>query len=226
VLFDLDGVLVDSRAAIAHCMNHALVNGGHPRQPESELVRFIGPPLAVAFAELTSEAVGSAAVAACVTAYRDVYADVSVRDTRVFAGIPDVLSELGARHRLAVATSKPAAFADPILEALGLRHHFEVVAGPSLGALAEPKTATIGRALGELGADAGVMVGDRSFDVLGAHDHGLQAVGVTWGIGSADELAAAGADVTVDTPAALPAAVAELAGATRRAAPGGRGASS
>lgn len=212
MLFDLDGVLVDSRAAIAHCMNHALANRGHPRKPESELLRFIGPPLAVAFAELTSEAVQSAAVAACVSAYRDVYADVSLRDTRVFAGIRNALTELAARHRLAVATSKPAAFAEPILVALGLRDHFQVVAGPTLGALAEPKTATIGRALGELGATSAVMVGDRSFDVRGAQDHGLPSVGVTWGIGSADELVAAGADLMVDTPAELPAAVAALIG--------------
>jgi phosphoglycolate phosphatase len=223
VLFDLDGVLVDSRAAIAHCINHALANHGHPQQPENELLRFIGPPLAVAFAELTSQPVESAAVAACVSAYRDVYADVSLRDTRVFAGIPDALAELGARHRLAVATSKAAAFAEPILDALGLRGPFQVVAGPTLGALAEPKTATIGRALRELGAATAIMVGDRSFDVLGAQDHGLLTVGVTWGIGSADELAAAGADITVDTPAELRAAVAAL---TRRAAPFGRGASS
>ena len=45
VLFDLDGVLLDSAAAIIGCINAALVElGEEPRPPES-LRRFVGPPL-------------------------------------------------------------------------------------------------------------------------------------------------------------------------------------
>ncbi len=51
------------------------------------------------------------------------------------------------------------------------------------------------------------MVGDRHVDMEAARAHGLRAVGVTWGFGTAEELRAAGADVLVDTPAELPAAV-------------------
>jgi len=47
------------------------------------------------------------------------------------------------------------------------------------------------------------MIGDRSFDVLAAREHGLVAVGATWGIGSVDELTGAGADVLVSDPAEL-----------------------
>ncbi|HSD80145.1 MAG TPA: HAD hydrolase-like protein, partial [Solirubrobacteraceae bacterium] len=70
VLLDLDGVLVDSRAAIAGSINHALATQGLAPRPGPELDRWIGPPLAVAFAELTGRPVDSALVAACVRAYR------------------------------------------------------------------------------------------------------------------------------------------------------------
>jgi phosphoglycolate phosphatase len=210
VLFDLDGVLVDSRGAITGCINHALAARGLPERPQGDLQRFIGPPLAVAFAELTSEPVESDLVAACVSAYRGRYADVSLRETEVFDGIREVLRQLADDHRLAVATSKPRAMAEPILEVLGLREHFEVVAGPDLGALAETKAATIRSALDALGPVRAVMVGDRSFDIRGAHAHGLAAIGVAWGIGGADELTAAGADVVVASPAGLPAAIGAL----------------
>jgi phosphoglycolate phosphatase len=210
VLFDLDGVLVDSRAAITACINHALVARGLAALPVRDLHRLIGPPLAVAFAELTAEPVESAAVADCVSAYRDRYSHVSLTDTEVFPGIADALEALRGERRLAVATSKPHVMAEPILRAVGLRDFFELVAGPEMGALAETKTVTIGSALAALGTPAAVMVGDRSFDIRGAQAHGLATVGVTWGIGDADELAAAGADVIVDTPAELPAAVAGL----------------
>jgi phosphoglycolate phosphatase len=208
VLFDLDGVLVDSRAAISGAMNHALAANGFALRAEAELYRFIGPPLAVGFAELTAQPLESAAVVACVTAYRERYAITSLTETEVFPGIEDALDDLGQRHRLAVATSKALALAEPLLAGLGLLKRFEVVAGPDLTARVEDKSTTIGAALEALDVERGIMVGDRSFDIAGARAHGLAAVGVTWGIGSAAELAAA--DAIVDEPAQLPSLVGRL----------------
>ncbi len=45
------------------------------------------------------------------------------------------------------------------------------------------------------------MVGDRSFDVLGAHANSIPAIGVTWGT---DDQASAGAELVINVPAALP----------------------
>ena len=39
-----------------------------------------------------------------------------------------------------------------------------------------------------------VMVGDRRFDVVGAHENGLPAIGVLYGYGGREELENAGAD--------------------------------
>jgi phosphoglycolate phosphatase len=209
VIFDLDGVLVDSRAAITGAMNRALAANGFPQRSAAELYRFIGPPLALGFADLTAEPADSDAVVACVASYRDRYAVSSLTETVVFAGIPEALGELSRDHRLAVATSKAQLLAEPLLAALGLRERFEVVVGTDMTARVESKTATIGRALATLQAkSAAVMVGDRSFDVAGAHAHGLRAIGVTWGIGSTDELAAA--DAIAHEPSALPATIARL----------------
>jgi phosphoglycolate phosphatase len=69
-LFDLDGVLVDSRATFARCVNHALAGLGLPERAADGLHRFIGPPLADTFAELTASPPDSAPVAACLAAYR------------------------------------------------------------------------------------------------------------------------------------------------------------
>ena len=58
------------------------------------------------------------------------------------------------------------------------------------------KADVIAYALETLGTepDAAVMVGDRRFDVAGAHENGLPAIGVLYGYGSREELSAAGAD--------------------------------
>jgi phosphoglycolate phosphatase len=209
VLFDLDGVLVDSRGPISSCINHALAAHGLPERDPVDLYRYIGPPLLHAFAELLAQPVESPAVARCAETYRERYADASLTETAVTPGIADVLGTLrdGGR-RLGVATSKPRPFAEPLLDVLGMRAYFDVVAGPELDASGEDKITTVGAALRALGADRGAMVGDRSFDMLAARAHGLRAVGVGWGIGSRAELEAAGAERIVATPAELPAAVA------------------
>jgi phosphoglycolate phosphatase len=211
VIFDLDGVLVDSRAVFASCVNHAFAKLGLPTRSDADLLPYIGPPFAYAFGELLGVAHDAPIVTACIDGYRERYATASLTETTVAPGIPEALDALDG-HRLAVATSKPKAFADPLLAAMGIAAHFAVVAGPDLAARAEDKTETLGRALRELGPTRAVMVGDRSFDILAAHAHGLPAIGVTWGIGTALELTEAGAERIIHTPGELSAAAAVLLG--------------
>lgn len=51
-----------------------------------------------------------------------------------------------------------------------------------------------------------VMVGDRSYDILGGHAEGLKVIGVLYGYGDLKELSEAGADAL----ATIPQEVAEL----------------
>lgn len=207
VIFDLDGVLIDSRRAITGCINHALAARGLPTRPEVDLYRYVGPPLAMSFADLLGEDEESEDVGACVATYRSRYAEASLRETVAVPGISAVLAELAADYRLAVATSKPLAFARPLLDRLDLTRRFVALAGPDLAVRGEDKATTIRAVLTRLGTRTAVMVGDRSFDVLGAHANGIPAIGVTWGIGDRAELASAGADLVTHVPVALPVAV-------------------
>jgi phosphoglycolate phosphatase len=205
VLFDLDGVLVDSRVAISRSMNHALRSCGLEAWPEARLHPLIGPPLHDAFGQVLAEQGGDPElVDACVARYRERYVDACVEETLANAGLAETLAELAGRLALGVATSKPEAYAVPILETLELAHFFGAVVGPSLDARSEPKTRTVARALLALGAPGPVaMVGDRLHDVVAGRANGLATVGVTWGIGSRDELRDAGADHVIDAPAEL-----------------------
>lgn len=45
-----------------------------------------------------------------------------------------------------------------------------------------------------------VMVGDRSYDILGGHAEGLKVLGVLYGYGDLKELSEAGADALATTP--------------------------
>jgi phosphoglycolate phosphatase len=206
ILFDLDGVILDSREAITTSLDHALAAHDVPEPPAAELHRFIGPALADAFAELLSESRESELVVGCVTAYRAHYPDESLRSTILVPGIAEVIEDLARTHQLAIASSKPVAFSEPILEQFGLRHHFETVAGPDLNPFGETKAATIATALETVGRPA-VMVGDRRHDIEGALANGIPCIGVLWGIGSEAELRGAGAAALVDRPADVPDAI-------------------
>ena len=103
VLFDLDGVLVDSRAAITGCINHALVEHEFAARPPESLHRFIGPSLADAFAELTDHPSESAVAASCLASYRERYAEASLQETVATPGIEIALGDLSQRYRLAVS---------------------------------------------------------------------------------------------------------------------------
>jgi phosphoglycolate phosphatase len=206
VCLDLDGCLVDSRSAIATCLNVGLEAVGVAPRPVVELHPLIGPPLLESYQALLSAAGRDLADAdRCIAAYREAYRDVSLSHTTVVPGIPEMLAALGRGRTLAVVTSKPAAFATPIVEELGLAPALAAVHGPALDALREPKAVTLSRALAEVAPDVPAsrtaMVGDRHHDVDAGRACGTRTVGVTWGIGDAVELA--GADVIVDEPAEL-----------------------
>jgi phosphoglycolate phosphatase len=206
VLFDLDGVLLDSRTAIRRCIEHALRAHDVPVPAAARLEGYIGPPLIDAFAELA----GRDRAASCLAAYRERYVTTFLDETTVVPGVREALAAVAAQVPVAVATTKPHAFARPLCERLGLAPHLRAIAGPELDAPDEVKTVTIERALAALGLRPGAdatMVGDRRHDAEAARANGLPCVGVLWGIGDEAELRAAGADPIVADPLELPAAL-------------------
>ena len=203
VIFDFDGVLVDSYRAVTGAINAALLEHGLAAREPAELRHFIGPPTFTAFSELTGEPPDSDAVAAIVATYREHYASVYLSTTTVFEGVEAMLDALSRRMPLALATSKSVLFAQPLLDALGLDRYFAAVAAAAADDSDDDKTAIVGRALRALDQPAAVMVGDRSFDIAAARAHGLPAIGVSWGIGSVEELRGAGAELIVEEPGEL-----------------------
>lgn len=200
-MFDLDGVLVDSRAPFARSINAALIAHGLRPRDEEELHACIGPPLDATFERLAG---AGAIVASCVEAFRESYAACAASETPVFDGVPALLDGLAARMPLVVATSKPQGLADRLLDDLALSRYFVAAVGPLPDEEHEPKAVTVGRALRVLPAGSRtVIVGDRSFDIAAGRAHGLMTIGVLWGIGGEAELRAAGADLLARTPAQL-----------------------
>lgn len=212
LFFDLDGTVTDPRDGIVRCIAHALTALGRTVPPAAVLERFIGPPLAPSFETLlgtTDENVIREAVAS----YRERFSATGIFENRVYPEIPSALSALTARgFSLYLATSKADVFARRILDHFELSHFFRRVHAPDLADLRIIKTTILGRALALEGVapSAAVMIGDRRDDIEAARANGVRSIGVTWGFGTREELARAGADDIVGSVSELLVRVSEV----------------
>lgn len=196
ILFDLDGTLTESAPGIINSLKYALERLGVTDYDKTILDRFIGPPLAVSFEKFfgfKGEKCNNA-----IKIYREYFSEKGLFENSVYPGVEDMLSRLkSAGLRLAVATSKPEVFARRILDKFGLSGYLDVICGIPLDNEKMTKAQVIARAISELNAadkQTVLMVGDRDYDVMGAHQNGIECMGVTYGYGSRKELEAAGAE--------------------------------
>jgi phosphoglycolate phosphatase len=116
VFFDLDGTLTDSRPGIVRSFQHALSELGQTLPSDHELTPYVGPPLARCFAELLQTA-DTATIEQAIACYRRRYEREGILENALYPGIVEALSVLAeSGHRLYVVTSKPATYANWILE--------------------------------------------------------------------------------------------------------------
>lgn len=209
VLLDLDGTLTNPREGILACLRHALHSIGFEPPGDRELERFIGPPLQDSLASLLDPK-NKEQVSEAIAFYRERFVTTGMFENTVYPGIREALFTLRDRGAtLYVATSKPHVFAERIIEHFGLSGFFRSIYGAELDGTRSNKIELIAHLLQaeSLPREATVMVGDRSHDVTGAVANGVRPIGVLWGFGSREELAAAGAKVLCEQPAMLVEAV-------------------
>lgn len=202
VLFDLDGTLTDPFEGIARCAAYAFERLGRAAPDHDTLRAWIGPPLRASFLDhLGDPELADVAVAH----YRERYGTIGLYENVVFPGIPELLAELRAGGaRLFVATSKIRVPTEAILAHFGLGQYFEAVSAPDPADSAH-KAEVIAALLPRLDAhrDSAVMVGDTTFDIVGARANAMPCIAVGYGYGPPDLLRA-------ERPLAYAASVPEL----------------
>jgi phosphoglycolate phosphatase len=212
VLLDLDGTLIDSRPGIVESHHAAIRALGHEPDPSVDLTHAIGPPLDDVIGLVLSH-YGETRAAEGAAAYRAYYEERGYLGSVLYPGMREAVEALrGAGFALFVATSKRRVPAVMILDHLGLSPLLDGIYGSEPGGALDHKPELIAHVLAREGLAAGsaVMVGDRRYDITGAHANGLRAIGVLWGYGGREELEQAGADGLALEAAELPAVVASL----------------
>jgi phosphoglycolate phosphatase len=211
IFFDLDGTLSDPYEGVARSVAFAFESLALTVPPDDELRSFIGPPLQVWLGARFGDA---ALVAEIVRRFRLRYAEVGLFENTLYPGVPEMLSALASSARLFVCTSKPAAYAVPIVQRFGIEAAFTRVYGSELDGTRIDKRALLAHALeceGIVASARVALLGDRDLDVRAARANGVVPWGAAWGYGSVDELRNAGVDHLFAAPAEVAALIARSA---------------
>lgn len=198
LFFDLDGTLTDPFIGISRSICYALDKLDVPIPSDKELRSCIGPPLIESFRSFAGDARAEKAL----QLYRERFADIGWQENHVYTGIDETLRVLSdSRATMYVATSKPRVYAQRIVEHFGLTKYFDRVFGSELDGTRNDKTDLLRYALAHTDTyPTTTMIGDRAYDITGARNNGLRAIGVAYGYGSREELMDAGAEAIAERP--------------------------
>lgn len=200
VFFDLDGTISDSFEGISGGILYALEKLGVPAPTRDSLKSFVGPPLLDEFKRRFGFDDETAREA--VRLYREYYPQKGIYEQTPIDGaakLLEALQALGIKKYL--ATSKPRDYAEKILKIFGFENYFSGVFGASFDGRISAKEDVIALALRETGAlpENTLMIGDRFYDVDGAHACKVRCAGVLCGFGSREEFSECGADFIAET---------------------------
>ena len=190
VFFDLDGTLIDSGMGVKNSFKYAMNQMNRRIEDESILDGFIGPPINESFSALLGDM--NEDISYGVRLYREYYSKQGVYESQVYDGIPECLERLKENGiKMCVATSKLQKAAGDILNYHKIDYFFDKIEGSPNDSRICEKVEIINSLIQYCSIhdnDEVVMVGDRKYDLIGANNSGIRAIGVLYGYGSNEEL--------------------------------------
>jgi phosphoglycolate phosphatase len=194
VLFDLDGTLVDSYAALAEAVNFARREHGLHELSAARIRDFVGDGLETLLRRaFTVDEVPRSVK----NAFESRYDEICCQESTILA---DVEATLGTLHDfgvvMAVCTNKPTSFSKKILTFLQLAPYFRAIVGPDLAGARKPDARHVLHTLEATGcaASEAVFVGDMPIDVHAARNSGIDVAVVATGSSTAEALQASKPD--------------------------------
>jgi N-acetyl-D-muramate 6-phosphate phosphatase len=203
VFFDLDGTLLDTAPDMVNAINAVRVEQSLDPLPFA-LVRDQVSHGAVAVVRTAFPHAPEADFLALRDRFLALYRRRLADETRPFPGIVQLLDAL-ERERIAwgVVTNKPAWLAEPLLEALGLRHRATtVVSGDTLPERKpHPRPLLLAAERAQAAPQNCIYVGDAERDVVAGKAAGMRTLVACFGyIGPMDDARAWPADGWIDSP--------------------------
>jgi len=189
-LIDLDGTIIDPKIGVVNSVKYALDCMKIEYDQTDSLEKFIGPPLDYSFQNFYSLSESQAREA--VEFYRIYYKKSGMEENHLYPGIKELIQDMVKQNILLfVATSKPTPFAIEILKNYQLANYFKEIVGANLDLTRTAKKEIIEYILTKypnIDPKNCVMIGDRSYDIIGAQANQIDSIGVLYGYGSYEEM--------------------------------------
>lgn len=199
VIFDFDGTVADTGRGIFNCIRYALEKYNLPELDENSLRTFVGPPLHESF--MRECGVDDDMATKLVAGYRERYSQKGIYEFDLYDGITDILEEIRSHGGITgIASSKPEDFINIILNDTGIKKYFDITAGSDPRYVESDKTTIVKACIKKMNLKDNakiLMVGDRLYDIVGAHNAGLPCACVLFGYGSEEEFKEYNADYIV-----------------------------
>ncbi|MDO4928256.1 MAG: HAD hydrolase-like protein [Corynebacterium sp.] len=185
ILLDVDGTLIDSYPGIRDSVRWMCDQLGIPQPSEELLHSFIGPPMRESLHKLE---LGTITLEDAMATYRRHYNQGNWAQVQLYPGWQEVLAQWQAAGiHLFTATSKSEDLAQKTLELVGIAPFFTDIVGADATVGRDSKAKVIGEVLHRHAIDPAIepilMIGDRSYDRVGAQSFGIDTLLVTWGHG-------------------------------------------
>lgn len=198
VVFDLDGTLVDSYAALAGAVNYARREHGLSDLGTAKIRDFVGDGLE----RLLERAFDRADVPrSAQDAFERRYGEICCSESHILEGVASTLAQLSALSvAMAVCTNKPTIFSRKILAFLDLAGYFRAIVGPDLAGARKPDAQHVLKTLevAKCDRETALFVGDMPIDVHAARNSGIDVAVVATGSSSPEQLRAAKPDHYLD----------------------------
>lgn len=205
IFMDLDGTITNPKIGITKSIQYSLASFGIKEDNLDNLTRHIGPPLIDTFRAYYGFDENKTKLA--VMKFKERFEDIGWCENEVYEGMEDMLKAFQlAGKTLIVATSKPEYMAKKILDHFNLSQYFTDICGSERDGSRSKKHEVIQYAIDKnaiKNKEDIIMVGDRSYDILGAKRVGIQSIGVLYGFGCLTEFEDANADFIVQTVSEL-----------------------
>ena len=184
VLFDLDGTLADTAPDLAYALNRVREARGLPPLPLSATRPYASHGARGLIGVGFNVQPGEPGYDALREEFLATYADNLCRQTRLFAGLLELLDQLDARAlRWGVVTNKQERFALPLLELLKVRSRAACIIGGDTTGKSKPHPEPLlaaSRAIG-MTPESCVYVGDDLRDVQAGQAAGMKTAVAMWG---------------------------------------------
>ncbi|MGE5372079.1 MAG: HAD family hydrolase [Solirubrobacterales bacterium] len=201
VLFDLDGVVIDSASDIATSVQLTMEVLNHPVRPREEIIPHVGYGAVTMLRGCLNQA-DEAMLEQAVPIYRQIYLQHALVETRLFPNLENVMRRMKTHpvKKTAVVTSKTVELSEAILQGLKARHYFDLIVGFDSVVKPKPDPEGILMVLDAFGAapERTMMVGDAFTDIEAGKRAGVVTCGVTYGMGDRDLLLQSKPDLLVN----------------------------